>query len=99
MNEKEKNDEEKINRLNNIIKEQKEEIYNLRKNINELNEFKKEMDILSKNYISNLDSSIIDNNKYNSTLKNWINPNMKIRANLLYKLSRDGPEISTFHKL
>jgi len=99
LNEKEKNDEEKINRLNNIIKEQKEEIYNLRKNINELNEFKKEMDILSKNYISNLDSSIMDNNTYNSTLKNWINPNMKIRANLLYKLSRDGPEISTFHKL
>ena len=46
-----------------------------------------------------MDSSIIDNNKYNSTLKNWINPNMKIRANLLYKLSRDGPEISTFHEL
>ena len=99
LNEKEKNDEEKINRLNNLIKEQKEEICNLRKNINELNEFKKEMNILSKDYISNLDSSIIDNNKYNSTLKNWINPNMKIRANLLYKLSRDGPEISTFHKL
>ena len=57
------------------------------------------MNILSKEYISNLDSSIIDNNKYNSTLKNWINPDMKIRANLLYKLSRDGPEISTFHKL
>ena len=33
--------------------------------INELNEFKKEMNILSKDYISNLDSSIIDNNKYN----------------------------------
>ena len=70
-----------------------------KKNINELNEFKKEMNILSKDYISNLDSSIINNNKYNSTLKNWINPNMKIRANLLYKLSRDGPEISTFHEL
>jgi hypothetical protein len=99
LDEKGKNDEEKINRLNNLIKEQKEEICNLRKNINELNEFKKEMNILSKDYISNLDSSIIDNNKYNSTLKNWINPNMKIRANLLYKLSRDGPEISTFHEL
>jgi len=99
LNEKTKNDEEKINRLNNLIKEQKEEICSLKNNINELNEFKKEMNILSKNYISNLDSSIIDNNNYNSTLKNWINPNMKIRANLLYKLSRDGPEISTFHEL
>ena len=99
LNEKEKNDEEKINRLTNLIKEQREEICSLRNNINELKEFKKEMNILSKEYISNLDSSIIDNNKYNSTLKNWINPNMKIRANLLYKLSRDGPEISTFHDL
>jgi len=99
FNEKEKNDEEIIKRLTNLIKEQKEEICSLKNNINELNEFKKEMNILSKNYISNLDSSIIDNNTYNSTLKNWINPNMKIRANLLYKLSRDGPEISTFHKL
>ena len=31
LNEKEKNDEEKISRLNNLIKEQKEEICNLRK--------------------------------------------------------------------
>ena len=99
LKEKEKNDEEKIKRLTNLIKEQEEVICNSRNKINELNEFKKEIDILSKDYISNLDSSIIDNNKYNSTLKNWINPNMKIRANLLYKLSRDGPEISTFHKL
>ena len=98
LSEKEKNDEEKINKLTNLIKEQKEEICSLRNNIYELNEFKKEMNILSKKYISNLDSSIIDNNIYNSTIKNWINPNMKIRANLLYKLSRDGPEISTFHE-
>ena len=99
FNEKEKNDEEVIKRLTNLIKKQKKEICSLKNNIKELNEFKNEMNILSKNYILNLDSSIIDNNTYNSTLKNWINPNMKIRANLLYKLSRDGPEISTFHKL
>jgi len=51
-------------------------------------------------YISNLDSLIINgNNNYNHYIKNWINPNSKIKANLLYRLSRDGPEISTFHKL
>ena len=65
MIEKEKSDEEKINKLTNLIEEQKEKIFILRNNINELNEFKKEMNILSKDYISNLDSSIIDNNKYN----------------------------------
>ena len=45
-----------------------------------------------------MDSIIIDNNNYNSILKNWINPNKKIRANLLYWLSRDGAEISAFHE-
>ena len=51
-------------------------------------------------YISNLDSLIIkDNNNYNHYIKNWISPNSKIKANLLYRLSRDGPEISTFHNL
>ena len=32
-------------------------------------------------------------------LKNWINPNMKIKAELLYRLSRDGNEFQTFHNL
>lgn len=49
-------------------------------------------------YISNLDSLIINNN-YNHYLKNWISPNSEVKANLLYRLSRDGPEISTFHQL
>ena len=50
-------------------------------------------------FILDLDGLIIDNNNYNTSLKNWINPNKKIKANLLYRLSRDGPEISTFHQL
>jgi hypothetical protein len=51
-------------------------------------------------YISNLDSLIINgNNNFNHYIKNWISPNSKIKANLLYRLSRDGPEISTFHQL
>ena len=33
------------------------------------------------------------------TLKNWINPNMKIKAELLYRMSRDGIEVETFHNL
>ena len=88
----EKKNEELINNL-------KQEISNLKNNNNELNTFKKEAEFILKNYISNLDRIIIDNNNYNSTLKNWINPNKKIKANLLYRLSRDGAEISTFHEL
>ena len=50
--------------------------------------------------IHNLDSLIIENNiKYNKTLKNWINPNMKIKSELLYRMSRDGIEYSQFHNL
>lgn len=96
INEKEKNYNEKIKELYLIINEQKEELINLK---NEFNIFKNEMKLLLKNYISNMDSLIIDNNNHNSILKNWINPNLEIRANLLYRKSRDGPEISTFHRL
>jgi len=75
-----------------LVKEQKEEICKLK-------EFKNEVSLLLRNYIYNLDSLIVNNNVYNSYLKNWINPKSKLKANLLYRLSRDGPEISTFHKL
>ena len=37
--------------------------------------------------------------KYNKILKNWINPNSKIEAELLYRSSRDDEEYQTFHKL
>ena len=91
-----KSDKEIIKDLINLVHEQKEQINNIQ---NEFNNFKKEISFLLRNYISNLDSVIINNNNYNSSLKNWINPNSNIKANLLYRLSRDGPEISTFHRL
>ena len=48
----------------------------------------------------NLKSFIInDNNNYNESIKNWINPKAFIKAELLYRLSRDGEEISKFHEL
>jgi len=50
--------------------------------------------------INNLDSKILNGNeKYNETLKNWINPSKKIRAELLYRLSENGNKFSTFHEL
>ena len=50
--------------------------------------------------IYNLNSLIIEKNiKYNKILKNWINPNMKIKSELLYRMSRDGIEYSKFHNL
>ena len=44
-------------------------------------------------------SLIIENNKeYENTLKNWINPDKKIKAELLYRLTRDGDLYKTFHE-
>ena len=49
--------------------------------------------------IPGFDSLIIQNNYSNSLIKSWISPDFKIKANLLYRMSRDGEEISTFHNL
>ena len=96
LKENEKSDKEIINDLVKLVHEQNNEISNLK---NRLNSLEREMSFIFKNYICNLDSLIVDNNCYNSSLKSWINPASRIKVNLLYRLSRDGPEISTFHKL
>ena len=50
--------------------------------------------------INNLDSIIINGNeKYKETLKKWIDPSTKIKAELLYRLSENGDKFSTFHEL
>ena len=86
--------EERVNYLESFIndiqswKEYKEKIDKKEK---EKNENKK---------IRNLNSLVIkDNEKHNMTIKNWINPNLPIKAELLYRLSRDGNEYKTFHNL
>ena len=95
-----------IYKLNNQITNLKSEIVQLKSDNNNLNnevkDMKKQLNILieEKKYISNLDSKIINGNKkYNETLKNWINPQKKIKAKLLYRLSENGDKYSTFHKL
>lgn len=78
-----------------LVREQQKEINNLKKNIEEINQYN-----YIKNYIPNLDSLIINNSDiYNTLLKNWIDPVNKVKAEILYRLSRDGPRIKTFHKL
>ena len=94
-----KSDKDLIKELTALVQTQKNEISVLNKKVAELSEFKKEMLYILNYYISNLDSIIINDINYNSMLKNWISSNKRIKANLLYRLSRDGPEISTFHRL
>ena len=109
-NEEFKKDNSKLNeKINNLEKEfnskLNEKINNLEKE-NEilkqylpyLEEYKNKQDEIK--IIKNLDSLIIENNiKYNKTLKNWIDPNIKIKSELLYRMSRDGIEYSKFHNL
>ena len=97
-----KNDKEKIRDLIQIVIEQNKEIIDLKKEVNDL---KEKLNILWKEKeerkkIYNFDSKIINGNeKYNECLKNWIDPTRKIKAELLYRLSQNGENISTFHEL
>ncbi len=111
LNEKINNLESKIN----ILEKENEEFKNQNSKLNEkINNLEKENEILKQylpyleqykkesidKMIKNLDSLIIENNiKYNKTLKNWIDPNIKIKSELLYRMSRDGIECSKFHNL
>ena len=102
LKEKEKSDKEKINELYTIIENYHKENEILKKEIEEIKKFifelKEEKEKI-KNSIINFDSLIVKDKKKISTLKNWISPEKKLSVELLYRLSRDGENISTFHKL
>ena len=96
INELKKEHKNDIDELKNVINEQKNEILELKEQIKICINY-----INNKQSIKNLkDSLIIKNNiVYNKLIKQWINTNKKIEAELLYRLSRDGDQISTFHQL
>ena len=108
LKEKEKSDKEKINELYTIIENYHKENEILKKEFEEIKKFifklkeKEEKEEKEKEEIKNLnnfDSLIVKDKKKISTLKNWISPEKKLSVELLYRLSRDGENISTFHKL
>ena len=91
------------NKLKNITDTQNNEITKIKEQMTMLldyhNKIKKEKEEEEKLGIK-IESSIIkENNEYKKALKNWINSNKKIEAQLLYKKSRDGDQISKFHEL
>ena len=109
IKEKEKNDKQKLEELFTIINLQQKEIVNLKnenKNLKEkINKIENDIKdlLLFKNEIIeerkiSIDSNIINNNiSYKKSLRNWINPNQSIKSELLYRLTKDGDSISTFH--
>ena len=103
LNEKEKNINDKFEELYSIIKQlkekeltQDEKIKNLEKRINELEKNKK---IENERIIEKESLILKDKIDYSTRLKNWINPNRNINFKLLYRMSRDGDSIRTFHNL
>ena len=111
LEEKIKNNDDKFQEIYEIVsqvKEEniklKEEVEILKEEIKILKEFKERIEQKEKEKEEGIkrlfDSKILRNDKLlNSKIKNWINPNTKIKTELKYRLSRDGPDFKTFHKL
>ena len=91
--------EKNINKSNSIkikikfIPEKEEEI---NKFIQDIKNFGKIID--ESEEINEIQSFIINQNDF-KIIKDWINPNKNIRAELLYRLSKKKKKISTFHEL
>ena len=92
-----------INGQNKEISELKDKIENLEILVKELLTFKKE--ILGK-ITFRINSHIVDSYYYIFMLKKWLNKNNDnnnsnkiIKTKLLFRLSRDGESVDTFHKL
>lgn len=85
--------------MKNEIKELKNEINILKKEIKEIKESKQKEQKEEKETKENnkiIDSDILKNNEDQIMVCNWIKQNTKFKFNLLYKASRDGDRISTF---
>ena len=87
-----------INRLKNSETQLKKENTESKKEINELKEKLNMIWSKEKNKIA-YSKIIKGNTNYIEKLKNWINPSKKIRTELLYRLSENGDNKSTFHEL
>ena len=83
--------EKKINNLELENKNLRTEISNINSYINEQKEIKR------KKKLNFNDSLIVKEDEINMICK-WINPYNKIKAELLYRVSRDGDDPSIFHK-
>ena len=107
MKETEKTSEEKFEELYKIISAVREENKNLRIKIETLeNKYNKEINTLKQNieelkyYIGNFvnfeNSKILTKNRY-EMLKNFINPNVEMKLELIYSAKRDGDNRKAFH--
>ena len=87
---------EKNNKLEHLFDDNKNIINQQKIKISHLEE---QISIFDNDFIENLDSVIIkDKIQYKKYLKNWISPKNRIKAELLYRLTKDGNLATEFHK-
>ena len=96
-----------INELKNVIKEQNNDIINLKNKVNQLEILVNDLLIFKNDIVGKItfkiNSKIVDSYFNIILIKNWINninneSSKIIKAKLLYKLSKDGDSIDTFHQ-
>ena len=98
---KEKNLEDKVNELYNLVERQQTEINSLKKEVEELKAQKKKeeenQDDTDEKF--KLKSSLILNkDKDEAAIRDWINPYKKNKFKLIFRMSRDGSNCSDFHR-
>ena len=97
---KEKNIEDKVNELFIVIEKQQKEIDVMKKEIEELKTYKKkeveEKEKFEEKFM--LKNSLILNKNDEEAIRDWINPNKKLKFKLLFRMSRDGSNCSDFHR-
>lgn len=97
---KEKNVEDKVNELFIVIEKQQKEIDVMKKEIEELKTYKKkeveEKEKFEEKFM--LKNSLILNKNDEEAIRDWINPNKKLKFKLLFRMSRDGSNCSDFHR-
>ena len=96
-----------INELKNVIKEQNNDIINLKNKVNQLEILVNDLLICKRDILGKItfkiNSKIVDSYFNIILIKNWINninneSSKIIKAKILYKLSKDGDSIDTFHQ-
>ena len=96
-----------INELKNVIKDQNNEIINLKNKVNQLEILVNDLLICKRDILGKItfkiNSKIVDSYFNIILIKNWINninneSSKIIKAKILYKLSKDGDSIDTFHQ-
>jgi hypothetical protein len=88
------------NIFNKYINEQKSEIQNLKNQILNINNNRKQINERTKEIQNKFSDSLIVKEGESKMICDWINPgkNINIKAELLYRVSRDGDNPEIFHK-